>query len=84
MAQTKLKDITYEFDPLLMEEIHWERIKQIQQWGGAEHDDTHNVWDWFNYIHYQMELPDPQSRLIKIAALAIAALESLDRKINGH
>ena len=78
-----------------------ERKKQDEQWGGAEHDDTHNTDDWFGFIEHQIqkykEAPtkdrysfyEPRERLVKIAALAVAGIESIDRKeehngINDH
>lgn len=69
-----------------------ERDRQDEQWGGPTHDDTHDVFDWARYIGQQIEklgdLPDGQmpspeqarERLVKIAALAFAAIESHDRK----
>lgn len=64
--------------------VYQERKMQDRQWGGAEHDDTHNHDDWLNYIGYQMDRSrygdDKRERLIKIAALAIAAVEAMDRK----
>ena len=64
-----------------------ERRRQDAQWGGPEHDDTHSSDDWFKYISYQIDRArydtDKRSRLIKIAALATAAVESFDR-INGE
>jgi hypothetical protein len=91
--EIKLRDISYVFDSLLLSDIHWERVKQISQWGGSEHDDTHFANDWARYIDHQLELGYGEDnnedgshnwseRFIKIAALAIAALESLERK-NG-
>lgn len=62
-----------------------ERDRQIVQWGGADHDDSHQYTDWFSYIEHQVDLVRKQninsnSRLVKIAALAIAGLESAERK----
>lgn len=67
-------------------EIGMERVRQRQQWGGGTHDDNHDIFDWFEFMRHQMhkvqyDLEHYQREgLIKIAALAIAALESLDRK----
>lgn len=70
-----------------------ERDRQDSQWGGPGHDDTHDVADWLAYIQSQGDklfdglqdgqMPEPEaarSRLVKIAALAFAAIESLDRQ----
>lgn len=72
---------------LLFGEISRERSKQDAQWGGAIHDDSHEPWEWCAYIgkHNLMAdsadtTQDYEARMIKIAALAIAAIESSRRK----
>lgn len=76
-------------------DIFAERDRQDAQWGGPEHDDGHTAHDWLRYIGHQAQrahdetlsddrtqLVDPEhyrQRLVKIAALAVAALESHDR-----
>ena len=70
-----------------------ERQLQDEEWGGPEHDDTHDIADWMAFIQTQDDklfqglgegqMPDPREareRLVKIAALAIAGIESIDRK----
>lgn len=70
----------------IWDEIQNERQRQDKQWGGAEHDDLHLMSDWFRYIQRQMFGVDTcyptqlRYKLIKIAALAVAAIESCDRK----
>jgi hypothetical protein len=76
-------------------EIRSERARQDIQWGSA-HDDGHTVLEWralrgkFEQRVSDMldsphegvyELADGRIALIKIAALAIAQLESLDRSV---
>jgi hypothetical protein len=76
-------------------EIREERQRQDEQWGGPEHDDTHDPLAWVGFIADQQEkvavgaitrgesyytTPDCRQRIVKIAALAVAALESMDRK----
>ena len=70
------------------------RLQQDARWGGAEHDDTHDSFDWASYLEKQVEEifqmseggPEPYTdqayadRLVDIGALAMAALESLCRK----
>ena len=71
-----------------------ERVYQNKKWGGAAHDDHHTSWDWCNLIAHQNVLAkqvalrgvlpdgDPlewRTRMVKIAALAIAAVGSYDR-----
>lgn len=76
----------------IFQEIAAERERQDFQWGGEGHDDTHDERDWLLYIRKQMArawraapftgvlMTDYRSRLVKIAALAVAALESFDRR----
>lgn len=78
-----------------IEAIDNERRDQDRQWGGPGHDDTHVPEEWLAYIARQMSFAKtqvvhcggPQSRdavvrmrLAKIAALAVAAIESIDRR----
>lgn len=69
-----------------------ERLKQDAQWGGATHDDTHHWSDWARYINKQIakcyseqpmgaedETGSVCRRWVKIAALAVACLESMKR-----
>jgi hypothetical protein len=76
-------------------DVFAERDRQDAQWGGEEHDDGHTAHDWLRYIGHQAQrahdetlsddrtqLVDPEhyrQRLVKIAALAFAAIASLDR-----
>jgi hypothetical protein len=66
------------------QEIQQERERQDGLWGGPEHDDQHTGHDWLGFIESQLErIVDPPSyreRLVKIAALAVAAVESYYRK----
>lgn len=65
--------------------IETERVQQDQQWGGPEHDDQHQLEDWCMFIEYQLERcngvggPEYRERMVKVAALAVAAIESWDR-----
>ncbi len=70
--------------------IERERFRQNTQWGGPAHDDTHALGDWLEYITKQIAKAataldkgddhEAEQRLIKIAALAVAAIESTTRK----
>jgi hypothetical protein len=74
----------------IYDEIKSERIRQDSLWGGANHDDRHTTSDWANYIGDRVKkIQEGQSSLttermgelfLHIAALAVAALESIDRK----
>lgn len=68
-----------------LDDILKERDKQDEQWGGPEHDDRHFNSDWTGYMGYQARRlhEDPtlsRDRFVKIAALALAAIESIDRR----
>jgi len=71
----------------ILQEIRDEREKQDQQWGGRHHDDAHSIEDWLRYMAQQgakLVFNRPKlcrERFIKIAALAVAAVESIDRKL---
>lgn len=74
----------------VLEAIVDERVRQDQQWGGWEADDTRAPEDWEGFILYQMsgcfqteECPPAQyrERLVKVAALAVAAIQSHDRRV---
>lgn len=68
----------------IVAEIHAERDRQDAQWGGVEHDDCHSSSDWMDFIDHQLdrwhEEGEARVRLIRIAALAIAGIESIDRR----
>lgn len=74
----------------ILEEIKAERSAQDAQWGGAEHDDEHDSSEFCGFIAAQIEKcdhgrgPDVRERLIKIAALAVAAVESYDRNLIAY
>lgn len=64
-------------------DIEHERYNQDQQWGGTEVDKTRSSDDWFIYIRKQvnsgiLNKEEAKSRLVKVAALAVAALEVLE------
>jgi hypothetical protein len=77
-------------------EIRGERAAQDAQWGGAAHDDAHDSGDFLEFIGNQAgkaiadydkaaDTPEAEAaafraRFVKIAALANAAIESIDRK----
>lgn len=75
----------------VLQEVADERWRQDLQWGGAAHDDEHDHVDWHRvlsshvdrllvYPEREMDPPsDFRLRLLKIAALAVAAAQSFDR-----
>lgn len=77
----------------ILEEIDAERLAQDRQWGGPSHDDGHNCNDWIAIMvrHLGLAASDEgaecgerfRRQLIRMAALAIAATESFDRKVSA-
>ena len=70
-----------------LQDVATERQRQDAKWGGPEHDDTHPISDWQRFISQRAENlvyrgnPERMYELfIEIAALAVAAAESMDRK----
>jgi hypothetical protein len=82
----------------IVAEVIGERERQDAQWGGPEHDDRHLANDWVAIIVRHLGLAaddaaatDPERfrrQLVRVAAVAVAALESFDRtrrpKAAGH
>lgn len=72
---------------LVLGDVVDERFKQLKRWS-YEHDDEHEMEDWLTFIDEYtnragLELGDTKKvrkRLVQIAALAVAALEVLQRK----
>ena len=66
-----------------------ERDRQDQKWGGETHDDHHGPEDWHRYIvryaGWAAQMADMGSlykyrrRMVQVSALALAAVESVDR-----
>lgn len=73
----------------VLEELSLERQHQDGKWGGPAHDDQRGPFDWVrnirNYVGWAEQMADMDSpdkyrrRMIQIAALAVAAVESHDR-----
>lgn len=76
----------------IYEEVELERCRQDKMWGGPEHDDDHDVRDWVVYIvnylgktvdrdaEWGRNLDVVRGYLIRVIALCVAAIESIDRK----
>lgn len=64
-----------------------EREYQDKKWGGPSHDDTETEENWVKYITEYANAQgrakdyDFRKRLVKVAALALAAIESIDRTV---
>jgi len=72
----------------IIQELRTENERAHAIWGGPEHDDQHDQHDWTRYIMVYLgklskdNVPDEYYRecMLKIANLAVASIESLDRK----
>lgn len=77
---------------LVLAEVAGERDRQDRKWGGPTHDDTHSPGDWCRYLHEHLaraeqavagepvrEFDDFRQQMLRVAGLAVAALESWDR-----
>ncbi len=69
-------------------EIKEERSKQDDEWGGPGHDDGHTISDWAEFIRnhaYRAEtaisISTARYQLVRVAALAVAGIEMLDRQV---
>ena len=70
--------------------IETERYAQDEKWGGATHDDSNSMYHWLGYITKQagciarslhpFDKLLVKGCLIKIAALAVAAIQSIERQ----
>jgi len=71
----------------IFSEISQERAAQDAQWGGPTHDDSHERFEWCAWIEKQniyafdasRSPVNFEARMLKIAALAVAAIESSRR-----
>jgi hypothetical protein len=71
----------------IFEEIKFEREKQDKKYGGSSHDDEHNENDWIAFIIKQLGKSLTQTfryQMIRVAALAISAIQWTDRKNDVH
>lgn len=74
----------------VLAEVGAERARQDGKWGGAAHDDKHSVAEFVQFIEdyagwarMMDSLGSPlkaRRRLMQVAAMAVAVVESLDRK----
>ena len=70
----------------VLADVTAERSRQDLRWGGPTHDDEHDIPDWAGYLtEYIRKLllcgaDQQRHRLVQIAALAVAAAQSLDRR----
>lgn len=81
----------------ILTEIIQERDHQDKKWGGPSHDDKHGPYAWVSFIttylgqsvsdmvndrgSYEVNLRIFRYHMLKVAALAVAAIEMVDRKL---
>lgn len=66
----------------ILDEVAAECARQVTQWGGPEHDDEHGPYAWIAFItkHAGKAMDgDFRGQMIRVAALAVAAVETCDR-----
>jgi len=88
---TKMSDEKEPIDNVLAD-VAIERLAQDKKWGGPKHDDEHGIEDFCSFANNKLwkavmashdeNDEEARKRLIQVAALAVAAVESLDRKVN--
>lgn len=74
----------------VLAEIQTERDRQDSKWGGENHDDGHSVGFWVQLIKDYAgwarvmagmgNIAKTRRRLIQVATIAVAAVQSIDRK----
>lgn len=74
----------------VLQEVAAERERQDQKWGGPEHDDQHSTAEfaqliqdyaaWARVMAGMGSRDKARRRLVQVAALAVAAAESLERQ----
>ena len=73
----------------IFEEIAGKRLRLDAQWGGPEPDDGHDPAEWYGILWGEVDrlldcgggaFPDYRERLVKIAAITVAAIEAHDRR----
>ncbi|MFL9904535.1 hypothetical protein PQR71_41485 [Paraburkholderia fungorum] len=85
---------THATEKFIYDDVCDERIRQDKQWGGDAHDDQHGVLEWLGFVDHQTDkaisetaglqtdrsiAQHVRARLVKIAALAVAGMASIDR-----
>lgn len=77
----------------VLSEVAAERQRQDEKWGGASHDDQWNALDWhemlddYNAWARRMacmgSMDKARRRYVQLAAMAVAAVEAIDRKVSN-
>ena len=65
----------------IYDEIKAERERQDAKWGGPAHDDLHSMSEFAQFISQRLWGHETtRKEFVQVAALAVAAIESLDRR----
>ena len=75
----------------VLAEIEGERMLQLLKWGN-DHDDEHTIYDWVAILTMysgnvawaawpNVDIKKIRGELLKVATIAVAALEAIDRAI---
>lgn len=84
-----MDEVTQYLEDTGLDEILDERNRQDAKWGGSAHDDEHSPWEWYgilasemNEVHQSLTIQGDNTReeLVQVAAVALAWLQSMDRK----
>ncbi len=69
-------------------QVEEERERQDQKYGGPSHDDEHDPHEWCHFLRLHVEKAHRavsgdvyRNQLIRVIALAVAAVEVYDRKV---
>ena len=94
VSQAAFEGLVERHQTILGHDIAAERERQDKQWGGPAHDDGHDLTDWGRFIKRFVRLAEDavsssigerehieyEKRMIQIAALAVAAIQSSRRQ----
>lgn len=89
-AEELIEKVAAEMELQPYADVAVHRMEQDAQWGGPQNDDRNTAHDWLAHLGRQAALThfeqcegfDPgkfRERMVKIAALSIAAIEAVDR-----
>lgn len=91
-AETESVTQTNSLGRAVLYDVEAERKRQDQKWGGSAHDDCHSTADfvqliedyagWARVMAGMSNYEKTRNRLVQVAALAVAAVESMDRRMH--
>lgn len=79
--------MTQEATDRVLDDVLSERARQRRKWSGVFNDDDYTPEQWLNLmgryadkVRHAFGIEDQRKRLVQVAALAVAAVEALDRQ----